>query len=435
MLWDYKACFKAALVVILLISFIDVTAMAMPSDSTPLVTVINSSSDPGNPTGYTMLEPGSSSTDGNWIILTGGNPVRIPALSVHYTGTDIINGSPGTALSDWPIFSTFGVGSNYQVSISPHDLTVPFDTYPVYSESDGHNDVGATFYGSMDYKDKSLTVKLLDLTSVSDKIDFTDITSIENSMKLLTLSDIKNSEIDSVPLPTDGRGDIQSIESHFSELNDMQQGYYALVVMDNSNPNIPCIVAEAPIIVTKNTMDVSMLDTAPKPGDWITFIENQQGAPDGTYTYVVAMVPEADYTADIQVTSSDGSLSGTSMTFHGLSLDETFNVVSDGTEEGTTINFNGLARHETLTKDKLQDTNYMQQLAKDELSKSNIAFGIKTTTDTTGVNIEVPTMDTMPVGNYILLSMAVDRDTGKIAAINQTTMNLGATCTYHLMKD
>jgi methanogen extracellular protein (TIGR04279 family) len=308
---------------------------------------------------------------------------------------------------------------------------VPFNTYPVCTES-GNNVVGATFYGSSDYAGKDLHVKLLDLTSVSDQMDFADISTIKNSMKTLTLEEIKDSEVKDVLFTADIDGDIPSIQSGFVELNGMTQGYYALVVMDDSNPNMPCIVAEAPIIVTKNAMDVSTIDSAPKPGDSITFIENQDGALPGTYTYIVAMVPEANYTADINITS-DGTISGTFVTFHGLSLNETFNVVSDGMEEGTTVYFDGLAAdHVALSKSDLDNADYMKQLAKDELAESNIAIGVKTTTETTRVQVNVPTTDTMLTGKYIVLAAAVDRDTGRIAAINQTTISLGATWEYHL---
>lgn len=264
MLWERKACLKAALVVILLFSLFGVSAMAMPI-GTPFISLTNGS----DGSGYTIREPGDSPTDGNWIILHGGSEIDIPATTFHYSG-NAFDHSIGTGLSGLPFFDQLGIGTEYDMAhVSLQDVTVPYTTYPVYTDVADKNNVTATFYGDQDLNKTELHVLLLDLTQVSDKIDFTSASTITNSMKLLTLQDIRDSKIADVPLMTDDNGDITAIESSVHELSGMTQGYYMLLVVDENTPNIPCIVAEAPIIVTEGDMSTTLWDPTPKPGRFI----------------------------------------------------------------------------------------------------------------------------------------------------------------------
>jgi len=43
------------------------------------------------------------------------------------------------------------------------------------------------------------------------------------------------------------------------------------------------------------------------------------------------------------------------------------------------------------------------------------------------------TTSTMPTGNYMVLSVVMDRNTGNVAAVNQTTIQMGQTYTYNLI--
>lgn len=147
----------------------------------------------------------------------------------------------------------------------------------------------------------------------------------------------------------------------------------------------------------------------------------------------MALIPEADYTADIYVTS-DGTADNTSVRFHGLSLDETVQVATDGMVDGTTVHIQGLALNETLNKADMENATLLKDLVMKELNQSDIAIGMRTTKETSDVEVIVPTRDDMPMGNYIVLSAAIDRETGKIAAINQTVMSMGYTITYDLVE-
>ncbi len=261
MLLNKKACFKAALVVILLFSLFNVGTLAMPTDTTPALWITNSS----NASGITVLEPGNSLTDGNWIVLGGGNTIRVPKTSFSYSGPGVLSGGHmSDLLSSMPFVSGFGIGTTYEISnASLHDLTVPLNTYQIYVDDGSKDHATATYYGSSDYANKILNVKLLDLTKVSGLIDFTNMDTIKNTAKTLTLDDIKATEIQSADMQANASGDIPSIQTSITNLNGMSHGYYMLVVTDhNSDPNILCIVAEMPIIVTKSDMTVNL----PMPG-------------------------------------------------------------------------------------------------------------------------------------------------------------------------
>ncbi|HEY3422992.1 MAG TPA: hypothetical protein VGK13_07500, partial [Methanocellaceae archaeon] len=131
----------------------------MPTEA-PSLWITNSSGGPG----LMVLEPGDSLADGNWIILDGGNTIRIPDTSFEYSGSGITDGSSfNSILSDIPFLSALGFGTTFDIAnASPHSLTVPYNTTHVYSETVGKNIVSATFYGNqVDYADKTLTVELL----------------------------------------------------------------------------------------------------------------------------------------------------------------------------------------------------------------------------------------------------------------------------------
>ncbi len=395
------------------------------------------------------VEPSSAAWTGNWVLLSGGNNIRIPETNINYTGPPTINGVFSGTLSSVPIIGGVlaGVfpGTTVQtMNITPRanvnipSLTDPqngqYKTYPIFIEG-SQNNVNAHFAGQEELANTELHVMLLNLTSISANIDLTNPSTIVNSINGLTYEELQSSEMDSANIMTDDSCHFYANSTLFPEMGDMKQGDYALMVWDYNLPNTPTLVGSTPIIVAKSAMDTVIQDAAPKPGDSITFTESQPNALQGdNYMYVVAMIPEANYTANVDV-NTEGKVNGTIVTFQGLSLNEKVTIYTDGTSDGTTFYLDGMSRHQMLTKDDLKNTDFMEQLAEDELAQSNIAFAVKNTTATTGVDIVVPTTDTMPTGKYIVLSAAVDRNTGLLSAINQTTINLGYTWTYNLKQD
>ncbi len=427
MLWDKKVCIRAAFVTILLFSLMDVATFAMMPAEAPFLTITNSSGGPS----LAVLEPDNSLADGNWIILGGGNTIRVPDMSFDYSGSGITNGSTiNKILSDIPFLSYLGFGTTYEIAnSSPHSLTIPYNTTHVYSETSGKNIVTATFYGNpADYATGStLTVELLNLTKVTGKIDFTNSKTIQDSAKLLTLADIKNSSVKSVDMTVNNTGDIPSIESGFSLLSDgsLSQGYYLLMVIDNNHPDITYIVAETPIIVAKSDMTVDQIKPSIKPGDSLTFNENMPVTEStDTYTYVTAMIPEANYSADIA--NVPGS-SEVDLKIFGLTEKATV-------KDDSSIHLQGLATDMILNKDDFTNMSKMKDIMMNELNGSSVSLGITTTTLTADVPVVVNTKSTMPQGKYIVLTAVIDRNTGLIAAINQTTFNMGGMWTYKLTK-
>ncbi len=118
------------------------------------------------------------------------------------------------------------------------------------------------------------------------------------------------------------------------------------------------------------------------------------GAGTGKYTYVTAIIPEANYTADIAFSTS-GKLDGSKINFNGFGLIENATIHTDGTSDGTTVALKGISK--TLDKTDLSDATVMQDTLMKEVNNSNIALGsITTTGSNSNVEVVVPTRKTMP---------------------------------------
>lgn len=376
----------------------------------------------------------SSQQDGNWILLDGGNYIRMPEVNLNYSGPQSINYGPNALLSQIPFLGSIFNGMSFQEidatpasSVNVPSLTVPpngqYKTFTTYTE--GKNDTVVAYFNGDDNMDgRTVQVMLLDLTPIADKIDFTDSTTIKNSVKDLSIQDITKSVIDSSDFTASSSGDFTIDSSRFSELAHMKQGYYALMVWDNSVPEVSALVSSMPIIVTKSDMTVDLFKPAPQPGDSLSFTENMPVSGSDTYTYATMLIPEANYSADMTYTST-GTLDGSKFNLNMFGMKEDATMYSDGS-----IHLKGLATDATLSKDDLGNMSKMKDIMMNEMNGSSVSLGITTTTLTADVPVVVNTKSTMPEGNYIVLTAVIDRNTGEIAAINQTTLSLGSSSTY-----
>lgn len=372
---------------------------------------------------------------GNWILLSGGNSIRMP--DVNYSGPATINYGPNSILSQFPLVgSIFGgvsidaINATSAATVNIPSLSGPsnaqYKSYMTYTQ--GHNDsVTATFNGEDAMAGRKFHVMLLDLTKVTDKIVFTDSATIKSSMKSLSLQDIKDSVIDQTDIVATGSS-FTVDSSAFSELSHMSQGYYALLVWDYGVPEIPALVSSMPIIVTKSDMTVDLTDVSPKLGEPLMFNDNIPDAGPGTFTYITALIPEANYKADVNYAST-GTLDGSTVDMNVFGIAEKVTLHDDGS-----IYLKGLVADRSLSKDDLVDTTLMKNILMDELNAADIAVNVQTTSETSDFLISVNTKDTMPKGKYIVLTAVIDRDTGKMVAINQTTVNLGGSWTFKLTK-
>jgi len=374
------------------------------------------------------FEPTSSATEGGWLTLKGDNQIQVPTFTVNYNGPATIHKEVSGMISKIPFYSMFsflGISGDASASVdmTPHGVIVPYSTYPVYREGD---DVSATFNGSSEMSHKTFHVMLLDLSRMN--LDLTDMSSFIDSMKSLTMENIKNSEIGSADIAADpGSSDFNVGDSNIPALEDMSQGNYVLLVMDYSMPNTPCLVSAAPFVVTKNGLETTQVGPDAMPGEPVTLSETLTGTvPDSEYVYIAAMVPEDNYSAILDVTVPDGgSVSGTSLDFHGLSMKEHGTITTDGTDAGTYLMVNGMAGDYKLYSDDLKDTAKMRGILTSELNESNVSVTVSDRTTDKSRDITLLTNDTMPTGKYIVTSVVVDRNTGKIAGINQTNITLG----------
>ncbi|MCD1294889.1 hypothetical protein CUJ83_07745 [Methanocella sp. CWC-04] len=388
----------------------------------------------GMEAGFAVAGMGSSATDGNWTFLHGGNQLQFPHTTFSYSGPAAINKYYSFGgISYIPGLNTFS-GSMIDLDATPKSYReIPFETYPVYVEgNDSENDVTAYFMGSPDMSYQYFNVSLLDLTLISDKIDFTDASTIKQSIKGLSFSDISGSLVRSTGLRTNGTGDLEIDGNDIPELNNMAQGYYALVIMDYNLPNTPSLISAAPIFVAKYDMSMEQVINperpAPMPGDPITYTLSLDPAPSVSpskkYVYITAMIPESEYSAAFDL-STDGTASGTTLDFNGFSLIEKFTMSSEGRE----FYIDGLATHEMISTDT--SISELKDMFFDEINASDIAMVFGTTENTENVDLVLQTKASMPQGRYVVIGAVIERDTGRLAALEQTDMYLGIT-TYTL---
>ncbi|WP_158301441.1 TIGR04279 domain-containing protein [Methanocella paludicola] len=368
------------------------------------------------------FEPSSSLTDGGWIVLEGGNPISIPALEAHYKGPwKTINEGKFGVISNVPILGEFGLWglgeSGASVNVTPRtDVKVPMSTYPIYVENSA-NSASAIFYGTPEMGGgQQFHVVLVNTSKLASAASLSDI----------------DDAIDQADISTDASGDFQITSASLPHLDGLKEGYYALLVLDYRMPNTPCLVAMAPIVVTKSEMTADLIDPAtPMPGDQLLYSLNMVGdtRSGADYMYIAAMIPEKDYSGTFNMTS-DGTATGTSFSFDGFTLRENISVSPDG----STIIVKGT--NGTYYFDEDSAVNDLQQMLMSEFGRLNVSFANTSVTKLTSVELQLNTKATMPTGRYMLLTLALDQDTGKIAAINQTYVDLGqATYTYDLVKD
>ena len=375
----------------------------------------------------------SDPDNGNWVWLSGGEYVDMPQLETNYDGPGAIN--KNFIFNGLPLFPFFDMFAGAVVSANvtvPPQIEGPFIEYPIYVENNNSaNDVSMRFAGKTELKDQCFNVYLLNLTKISDKIDFTSLSTINQSIRKLTLSDITAAKVNSVEVRTDQNGDLTvdgvspsgNHHGNIPELNDMRQGYYALIVMDLNLPNTPVVVGTAPFVVTKCEVEVVQLETAPLPGDSITFYETLHGVTPGKdYVYLTMLVPEQDYKGIVDI-DSNGTLNGTITDFTGFGMNMTVTAKSDGTRQGSFMYIVG--QNGTYVMDSNTNMQQVKNMMMSEFNTSTMAFAFKNTTEIEDVELVVQTRNTMPEGKYMVLTAVMERDTARVAAIDVSTTDIG----------
>jgi hypothetical protein len=139
--------------------------------------------------------------------------------------------------------------------------------------------------------------------------------------------------------------------------------------------------------------------------------------------YLAAMVPEKNYSAAFNITSTDGTLSGTTLSVNGFTLNEDITISPDG----SSIIVMGKNGTYTFHADDMSDLSALQGMLVSEFGVSNVSMVNSSVTPLTSVDLAFNTKPTMPAGRYVVLSLAIDNSTHTIAAFNQTYVDLGTT--------
>ncbi|WP_269851897.1 TIGR04279 domain-containing protein [Methanosarcina horonobensis] len=212
----YSGMFKLTLMVLTLI-FLLSSASAAISEDDPWVAVIEKNGD-----SIYFADHNESLTEGGWILLSGGDEIRLPQpLNFTYKGTDSLN-SEGAALELKP--GEYGDGTEIV-------LAYPYTTHPFYAEKDK---VKVDYKGPAAFGQQNVNVYLvqgLNLSSLGEA--FTDIRD-GNAVNLKEVFDNSTNSTTLVTAVTlDENGDLPSTLT----LDPLQAGSYGILIMLEGDEN------------------------------------------------------------------------------------------------------------------------------------------------------------------------------------------------------
>jgi len=324
--------------------------------------------------------------DGNWILLSGGNPVEIPdPLVFTYLGT---NSSSDT--QDGKQIDVIVNAEDY----TEHSFNYPYDSHDMFTDVSGKNEVDLTFYGSHDFAHLTADVYITStgptqLKNAFDGVVHGDTSHLRNMLN--------SAEMKYMDRALGGNGDL-TINAGTPDAGD----YVAFVLLNTTHlpdPNDLAILSTTMFMVLEYDSNIQAPSETPANDSYRVDME-LLNAPAGTYTYGVVMVHEDVYNANF-LFESDGSHASTDLSVNGLNLIEGYKIAGVGLS-----NINRTIIQEMLTEG---------------MGPGNGTVSVKTT-DSTSTSIPVIT-DDLKEGDYILLA-AVYHSGEKLVAFQQTEITI-----------
>ena len=249
-----------------------------------------------------------SITEGNWISLSGGDPIELPSpFTITYNGTNFSSSSNGR------INVTVDVENN-----KDHVVTYPHTTHDMFTNVYGKNSVSMYFNGTTYFANKPTDVYLIKMSKTSLKDAFNKITDgdITGFQSLLYYSDKTIGSLDV-------NGDMNL---NFGEVN---AGNYAIfILLNNSDFNNISILSTT----TFQVLDYDSTTTVPSEvirGNTFNANITLTDAPTDTYKYVGALVHESTYYAEMQL-KFNGTRAGTNLTLNDVDIIQGYEVLGVG---------------------------------------------------------------------------------------------------------
>ena len=354
---------------------------AAPSSDYPLEVVVTG---PGSLDTMRFADHTGVLGEGNWIVLSGGTNVTLPAITLSYDGV---------------------TGASYQrggytiviqtMNLDGRTVTYPLANHSVYAPTDT---IWYSYWGDVDLAGSVVSVRVIPV----DATDFRDAASDAFLGDTALMKSILGSATLTQPKTLDGSGDIAA-----TSLGALGAGDYLLVIVREvtGNPYSLDVYSATPIEVLDYA---STLDhpSSVKEGSDLPVTVQLAGAGAASRRYGAVMIQKARYNANLALTS-DGSTEGTELTVRGA-------VLVQGTAEGFSIAGVGL---DGLDKDELVDT-LNEAYGGSEFS---VAFSGYTANTQQAVTLTTSGLNS---GEYVLLVGVWDGGGNKLVAFKQAEVTL-----------
>ena len=328
-----------------------------------------------------------STTEGNWIYLSGGDPIELPSpFTLTYYGTNF-----SSSLKD---------GKTINVTIDVEDNTdyvvpYPHTTHDMFTNVSGKNNVHMYFNGTTCFANDCTDVYLVKMSKTSLRDAFNNIT--DGNFVGFYHNLLGNPYETKLNESLDVSGDM---DLNFGEVD---AGDYAIfILLNNSDMDHKKSILSA---TTFQVLDYDSTTTVPSEvtlGDTFNANINLTNAPTGTYTYGAVLVHENAYYADMQL-KFNGTRAGTNLTLNGVDIIQGYEVLGVGL---SSVNLTTVL--DTIS-DGIDPIDGCVMVNETNANNASIKF------NTNGLS----------AGNYILLTGFYNPD-GRLVAFNQCEISISA---------
>ena len=269
--------------------------------------------------------------DGNWIQLSGGDPVRLPdPLSFTYRGVNRSEfHSESLDLTMDFYLEMSGEGDYYK------EIVYPYSNYSVYTNVTGKNEVLMDFKGAPIFAEQGVRVYLVkaDLVSVFDMFgDFRAANA--DDFEDLFLRNFEESDYERYPETLDVNGDLHL------DLGAKDSGDYGIVVLLDSPDDLAILSATAfKVLPYGMTVGTSIDEKSISSYDLDVSIDLD--GPDTSYNYTAVLIEASNYKAELEM-ESNGARTGTNLSINGRELMGDFDLPAEFSSETDLLDFIGI---------------------------------------------------------------------------------------------
>ena len=332
---------------------------------------------------------------GNWIELSGGNPLLLPdPLRFQYTGVN------RTDYQSTNLNIELELNISKSGAVYSKEIEYPYSTHPIYTEAGGKNNVTMKFNGSSDFAGKNASVYLI-RTNSSEVLD--GFSKLEDS-NISHYNDLLNTTFkDYTKYPAellDTNGDLSLT------LGSQPAGHYVvLVLLDNAGSNFLLSATAFEVL----PYEMSLTTPASVKLDSNIPINISVAGPELNYTYVGFLVKKENYRAEIGV-ESNGSREGTNLSLNGVNLVSGIEFPSEINTINDVLNIIGVnsGNFQNLTEGIFENVVYIKE-KRNNNTKMNLDFSGHAE------------------GDYVLFMAALNPGEGinGIVGVSQTEFTLG----------